>query len=142
MNAKTETQMRLLQGQINSLVDAEKKENDNVDQRYVAMNAFLAFQQEMRAFQYAMSSHMMNARQPTNGVDAVRAFFETELNLPQYVDVVIENGFETMSLLLNITKDDLKEMNVKIAHRKIIMEAIQAKQHPNDADKEGGATKG
>ena len=67
-----------------------------------------------------------------SGSDKVRVFFEDELNLGEYVNIMIENGFERMDLLYDLTSDDLKEMNVKIAHRKQIIKALQSKKQDDE----------
>jgi len=47
------------------------------------------------------------------------------LNLSQYTDVFIKNGFDQLSNVGNITENDLKQMNVELGHVKTILNAAQ-----------------
>ncbi|KAI8877717.1 hypothetical protein K501DRAFT_229742 [Backusella circina FSU 941] len=45
-------------------------------------------------------------------------------NLPQYSDAFIEEGFDSVSALLDITESDLVFMGIKRGHRRLLQRAI------------------
>ena len=44
---------------------------------------------------------------------AVRRWMNTVVELPQYMDMFIENGFEDLSVIQDLTIDDLMEMGIE-----------------------------
>ena len=48
----------------------------------------------------------------------------TELELDQYLDILIENGFDTWEVVQDITEDDLRQLGFKLGHRRILQRAI------------------
>lgn len=42
-----------------------------------------------------------------------------QLDIPQYIDVIIREGFSTFSDLCDITETDLERMGVKLGHRRV-----------------------
>mmetsp|Transcript_16765 Transcript_16765/g.26644 ORF Transcript_16765/g.26644 Transcript_16765/m.26644 type:complete len:274 (+) Transcript_16765:116-937(+) len=59
----------------------------------------------------------------------LRDWLTDEVGLPQYIDTFIENGFEDMESIANVTMDDLIEIKIgKLGHRKKLISKIQALQ--------------
>ena len=57
--------------------------------------------------------------------EQLRFWMGTTVRLPEYTVLLIDNGFDRMDLLSNLSLDDLKEMGItKIGHRKKIMEEV------------------
>jgi hypothetical protein len=46
------------------------------------------------------------------------------LGLPDYLDVLIENGFHTWETVLDITEDDLCALSFKLGHRRALQREI------------------
>ncbi|KAF2813615.1 uncharacterized protein BDZ99DRAFT_474246 [Mytilinidion resinicola] len=46
------------------------------------------------------------------------------LGLEAYYDAFVDNGFENCNTLMKITEDDLKELGVKLGHRRILQHEI------------------
>ena len=58
-------------------------------------------------------------------LEAVRKWMETSVQLPEYLDLFIENGFDHLSVIQTLTIDDLLEMGIeKKGHRIRIVQAI------------------
>jgi hypothetical protein len=53
-------------------------------------------------------------------VDEVRQWLAT-LNMQGYADTFIENGYDTLEAISDISRDDLKDMGVKLGHIKLIL---------------------
>merc|ERR1712014_478951 len=54
-----------------------------------------------------------------------------EMQLTQYFDVLMANGFESVQSLYGITHDDLKQIGVeKLGHRKQLLKLVKAKVAP------------
>ena len=65
-------------------------------------------------------------KQESNG------WIENTLKLPQYHDVFVQNGVETLAAVL-LTKDELQEMRITIIGHKVqILQAIRLLQHAVD----------
>ena len=58
-------------------------------------------------------------------LDRLGIFVQFVLQMPQYLDVIIENGFGNIESLYEISNQDLEEMNVRIADRKKILKVIK-----------------
>eukprot|EP01083_Nonionella_stella_P174361 604177_1 len=66
------------------------------------------------------------SQSPPSLPNQVSAFL-SDLGLEQYIEAFMENGFEAMEELKDLTNDEFKEMGVvKIAHRKKIQKGITA----------------
>ncbi len=48
------------------------------------------------------------------------------LGLDQYLNVLIDNGFEDWDTVLEITEDDLDQLGIKLGHRRILQQQIAA----------------
>ncbi|KAI9692122.1 MAG: hypothetical protein M1822_006352 [Bathelium mastoideum] len=48
----------------------------------------------------------------------------SELNLDQYLDVLLDNGFDSWDVIQDITENDLHELGFKLGHRRILQRAI------------------
>jgi hypothetical protein len=46
------------------------------------------------------------------------------LRLPQYLNVLIDNGFHTWETVLDITEDDLTALDFKLGHRRALQREI------------------
>ena len=61
----------------------------------------------------------------TEESQVVKTWLRDTVRLPQYVDIFLENGFDDMMVIKELTIDDLKEMDpnnkIKIGHRKRIL---------------------
>jgi len=47
-----------------------------------------------------------------------------QIEMSQYFQILIENGFDRMSSIQEIDIEDLAALNVKLGHRKLIMKSI------------------
>jgi len=55
----------------------------------------------------------------------VRSWMRTDVELPEYTNVLIENGFDRMSMFENLSMEDLNLMGItKLGHRKKIMSEV------------------
>ena len=62
---------------------------------------------------------------PENNGSELREWIENKVKLPQYLDLLIENGFEDLETLQDITMEHLREMGIdKIGHRIKLMKAV------------------
>ena len=66
-------------------------------------------------------------------------WIEKELKLPQYYDLFVKNGVETLKVMQMFTMNELKDIGIsKIGHRMQILHAvIQSKQKSSDKAAEG-----
>ncbi|KAL9093981.1 MAG: hypothetical protein Q9165_003651 [Trypethelium subeluteriae] len=48
----------------------------------------------------------------------------TELNLSQYLQILLDNGFDTWDVVQEITEEDLRQLGFKLGHRRILQRAI------------------
>ena len=48
----------------------------------------------------------------------------SELKLDQYLEVLLDNGFDTWDVVQDITEDDLNELGFRLGHRRILQRAI------------------
>ena len=56
-----------------------------------------------------------------------KKWMENEVKLPQYFELLIENGFEDMESMKDITMEHLREMGIdKMGHRIKLMKSIAA----------------
>eukprot|EP00484_Ammonia_sp_Unknown_P019178 CAMPEP_0197034174 /NCGR_PEP_ID=MMETSP1384-20130603/12359_1 /TAXON_ID=29189 /ORGANISM="Ammonia sp." /LENGTH=133 /DNA_ID=CAMNT_0042464065 /DNA_START=1 /DNA_END=399 /DNA_ORIENTATION=+ len=67
-------------------------------------------------------------RKDIERANAVKAWMENEVKLPQYVQTFISNGYETMEIVKEIqTTDDLKDIGIELkGHQKIILSKVHA----------------
>ncbi|KAF2234141.1 hypothetical protein EV356DRAFT_502790, partial [Viridothelium virens] len=47
-----------------------------------------------------------------------------ELNLSQYLQILLDNGFDTWDVVQDITEEDLRQLGFKLGHRRILQRAI------------------
>jgi len=61
----------------------------------------------------------------------VRSWMKTDVQLPEYTQVLIENGFDRMSMFENLSMEDLNLMGItKLGHKKkILSEVAKLKEH-------------
>ena len=64
----------------------------------------------------------------------LRKWMESEVKLPQYFEMLMENGFEDMESLKDITMEHLREMGIdKIGHRLRLMKSVAALKADDDS---------
>ena len=62
-----------------------------------------------------------------NNESELREWIENKVKLPQYLELLIENGFEDLESLQDITMEHLREIRIdKIGHRIKLMKAVAA----------------
>ncbi|KAI9254422.1 hypothetical protein EDC94DRAFT_618785 [Helicostylum pulchrum] len=76
-----------------------------------------------------MDSYTTNAKAKENSLFTYQTLgnvtgFLKELNLQQYVAAFIDEGFESLSAIREITEEDLIALNVKRGHRRVIQRGI------------------
>eukprot|EP01084_Bolivina_argentea_P035237 65371_1 len=68
-------------------------------------------------------------------------WIEVKLKLPQYYDVFVKNGVETLNVAKLLTNDELNEMGItKIGHKVQILKEIQQLQQQSDKQLQEGGT--
>ncbi len=124
--------IKSLNDRITTIFEEEKKEQKENES-------------EINKLKQAINKIKLNVNQNKNennneNMNKLRFFFEYELNLPQYFDAIIDAGFKDILSLNVLTNEDLKEMDVKIAHRRPILKAIQQKQPKQPPKQPEGGT--
>ncbi len=66
----------------------------------------------------------INNSKSKSRLNELKLFLELDCELPQYINPIIDAGFENIKSLKDLTNDDWKEIDVKLAHRKIIVKKI------------------
>ena len=65
------------------------------------------------------------AIEESRGLAAMRRWMNTEVKLPQYLDLFIANGYDDLSVIQDLSIMDLEEMGIeKKGHRMRIVKAI------------------
>eukprot|EP01084_Bolivina_argentea_P251874 422616_1 len=123
---KIELQMKSFNDRITQITEEEKGNNNSVNIKNI-LDEINNLKKEIHKIK---TNKNENASDQKSGIDKLKLFFELELGFPEYFDAIIEAGFEDIQSLRDLTNDDLKELNVKIAHRKRILRAIQASVVP------------
>eukprot|EP01084_Bolivina_argentea_P028472 52907_1 len=119
----------------NTKIDAEIGTESQAQRKYIAtganvnMDKIMEEMKELREEIEQMKAAQSGSNKSSDGLEQIKFFFANEINLPEYIDIIIGSGFNTMELLCTITHDDLKEIGCKIAHRKIILFALRDKWH-------------
>ena len=62
----------------------------------------------------------------------------SELKLSQYLEVLLDNGFDSWDIVQDITEPDLDELGFKLGHRRILQRAIS--ENPNWGQNSGAST--
>merc|ERR1712113_733335 len=105
-------------------MDEDEKEDDNT------------LRQEMNEMKETLKR--MTVKMSVNEENTEEAIFKKwvvdTLKYPEYFDLFIENGVDTLNVAKLLTKNELKAIGInKIGHQLKIMDAIQAlKMEPND----------
>ena len=61
----------------------------------------------------------------SNKSDEVYKWLEDIVRLPQYYDIFVDNGFDDMEFIKDVTNEDLQEIGIdKLGHRKRLMKCI------------------
>lgn len=68
------------------------------------------------------------------GVGEWLAALSSESQLDQYKDTLQDEGFDSLKALKTLTDDDLKELGVKMGHRRIILEALQEEEEEKEGN--------
>ena len=72
-----------------------------------------------------MKDRLEGSNEESHQMKAVRRWLGTDVNLPQYLDMFIENGFDDLTVIQALTINDLLEMGIeKKGHRIKIVRAI------------------
>merc|ERR1719295_1303170 len=111
--------MRMIQNRM----DEEEKENDN------------NLQQQIDEIKETLKR--MTVKMSVNEEDTEEAVFKKwvvdTLKYPEYYELFIENGVETLNVAKLLTKSELKAIGInKIGHQLKIMEGIQALKQNGD----------
>ena len=117
---------------------------DRVEKRYVSMQDEIQSLKSTLKSVHSQTSGMMEIinmlreeimtlkkthRNPENNESELREWIENKVKLPQYLDLMIENGFEDLESLQDITMEHLREMGIdKIGHRIKLMKAVATLQ--------------
>ena len=69
----------------------------------------------------------------TEQAQMVKAWLKDKVKLPQYTDIFLQNGFDDMMVIKELTIDDLKEMDtknkIKLGHKKKILIFVRELNH-------------
>merc|ERR1711879_120808 len=65
---------------------------------------------------------------------SVRVWMGNTIKLPQYTDILIENGFDSLEMFVNLNVDDLKMMGIhKLGHQKKILVEVRKLEEEQSA---------
>ena len=111
--------------------EEEKGSNDNLQTQINEMNAKIT---KLSSGNISNDSGMDKEKQE------FKDWIEKQLKLPEYYDVLVENGIDKLSVVQLLTKDELQEMGItKIGHKIQILKEIQSlKQRSDNQPAEGG----
>merc|ERR1712228_213244 len=89
-----------------------------------------------------MKENAFNANIQNKELEAMKRWMTRIVKLPQYIDLFVENGFDDMETITEITMSTLTQIGIeKIGHKmKIIKAVTKLNVNHNDNDNEGAAT--
>ena len=92
-------------------------------------NGVSSITERMNQLEMNMSRFMSNSQRNDDPkkrtLEAVRKWMDKVVQLPEYLDLFVENGFDHLSVIQTLTIDDLLEMGIeKKGHRIRIVQAI------------------
>ncbi|KAI9693530.1 MAG: hypothetical protein M1820_009182 [Bogoriella megaspora] len=67
---------------------------------------------------------------PTLNMPSLEAVL-AHLNLAQYFEILVDNGFDSWEIVQDITEDDLAELGFKLGHRRALQRAIANSSRPS-----------
>ena len=129
-------QMNEMQTKLNDLELRmnEEQKNDNNDDLRNQMN-------EMNKKINIPMSNNNNDNSMNKDKQEFKQWITVKLNLPEYYDVFVEQGIDTLKVVQLMTKEELIEMGInKVGHRMQILKEIQLLQQQSNANQpqEGG----
>ena len=107
--------------------------NDKIEKRFLSMeDKFDSLKATLESVTSRISelSEDMTRLQERQGIQKkeeskLKKWMENEVKLPQYVDLLMENGFEDMESMRDITMEHLREIGIdKIGHRLKLMKSV------------------
>ena len=104
------------------LLMTEEKKDDGLDEMRKKMETMEQNIQNIMNMK-SESNNKQNSKQ-----EAVKKWLKDKVELPQYFDVFIENGFESLDIIKEIqSEQDLNQMGIdKLGHKRKIMKEINA----------------
>ena len=134
------TEMANISSQLNDLrnVVMEDQKNEEINGLDAVNERIDSLEMNLNRF---MKEREQRKDQESSELAAVRRWMNTVVKLPQYMDLFIENGFEDLSVIQDLTIDDLMEMGIeKKGHRMKIVKCIaKLKESPSKSRSKGTA---
>ena len=88
--------------------------------------------EDMQILKATIRNREYDNREQTENLE-LQQWMESEVKLPQYIELLMENGFEDMESMKDITMEHLRGMGInKIRHRLKLMKSVAALQAKND----------
>ena len=106
------TEMANISSQLNDLrnVVMEEQKNEEINGLDAVNERIDSLEMNLNRF---MKEREQRKDQESSELAAVRRWMNTVVKLPQYMDMFIENGFEDLSVIQDLTIDDLMEMGIE-----------------------------
>ena len=108
--------------QENAMEETKVQEIDRVDQ---LERCFLSMQSELDSLKVIVSQLKRAHCSQENEESQMREWMEYTVKLPQYFEVLRDNGFEDLESMRDITMEHLREIGIdKIGHRLKLMKSV------------------
>merc|ERR1711902_341350 len=112
-------------GKINLRMDQMQQKIDDMDLRINNEQKIGALMNEFESMKQIINQLMLNNNNGNTEKEKMRLWLENDVKLPEYYDVLINNGIDELSVIKLITKDTLKDIGIyKIGHQMKILNQV------------------